>query len=92
MRYKIIRLGAEAGSCVVWGKRTDEVLLENENDGWNVCHKDCVPGGYRAVKREGPLGTRTSLKFNRGSFIFPLVTHAAPDLAGVSTPSSLASH
>jgi hypothetical protein len=36
MRYTIIRLGAKSGLCVVCGRRTGEVLLENENDGWNV--------------------------------------------------------
>ena len=71
MRYTIIRLGAKPVLCVVCRKRTGEVLLENENDGWNVCHKACVPGGYTVVKRDGSLGTRTSLKFNRPRFTFP---------------------
>ena len=71
MRYTIIRLGAKPGLCVVCGRRTGEVLLENENDGWNVCHKDCVPGGYRVIKRDGSSGTRTSLKFYRSSFTAP---------------------
>jgi hypothetical protein len=68
MRYTIIRLGANPGLCVVCRKRTDQVLLENENDGWNVCHKDCVPGGYRVIKRDRSSGPQTSLKFNRSSF------------------------
>jgi hypothetical protein len=71
MRYTIIRLRAKPGLCVVCRKRTDEVLLENENDGLNVCHKDCVPGGYRVIKRDVSLGTHTSLKFNRASFTLP---------------------